>query len=71
MKQALKTIGISGAAVSAYLVSSSAMAASVADAAVAQLGGDAIDTVTAIGVALLGVAVVAMIFKWAKAMFFS
>lgn len=64
--------------ISIFLVSLLAFVASFAnaavitgaDAVVTQLTGDGVDTITAIGGAILLLAGVAVIFKWAKAAIF-
>jgi len=68
-----KTLSIfvkSGASVAATLVSGGAMAAIDTTAATTALTTDAGGAVTAIGTAMLGLAAMAVAFKWAKAAIF-
>ena len=59
-------LALSGTSFGAAVLPSVAMAENRATDAVASLTGDGVDTQTAIGVALLAMAVTAVIFKWAK-----
>lgn len=60
-----------GAGLSAGLLSMSVHATSVVPAATTtQLSTDGVDTMTAVGGAILAVAVVAVLFKWGKAAIF-
>jgi len=66
----LSTTLKTGAAVAATLVSSGAMAAIDTTAATGALTTDAGGAITAIGTAMLGLAAIAVAFKWAKAAIF-
>jgi len=66
----LSTVLKTGAAVAATLVSGGAMAAIDTTAATTAITGDAGGAVTAIGTAMLGLAAMAVAFKWAKAAIF-
>lgn len=67
----IRKIGLSLSAMLALVVSHNAMAANIADAAITQFTTDGTDTMTAVGLAIVGVAVVAVLFKWVKGALFS
>jgi len=66
----LSTVAKTGAAVAGTLFAGGAMAAIDTTAATTAITGDAGGAVTAIGTAMLGLAAIAVAFKWAKAAIF-